>query len=351
MESTVCKRNYALDITRIVAVFAVVMIHCCAQFVALYPPFSTEFIIGNLLNSISRIGTPLFLMISGSLFLDENKQVTLKSVFSKNIKPLFIITIIWATIYSAVCYIAFPLFTSKPIDWRHFVSDIIEGHYHMWYLYMIMGLYMITPFLKKFVSKENKAMVLFFIIVSFCFQFSVPVIQIICKLGLNISILSEFASKFQLSFFDGYIAYYLAGWYIVHVGIPKKWVRCLIYASGTVSLAFIILYSHFTGDYNRVYQYIGAPVFIYSISAFLALNNMKWNLKENTAKKLTACSKLTFGVYIVHIMVLIIANYLLPFRSNSILYLLVSFIVVVGCSFLISFVFSKIPVLKKLVKA
>ena len=63
MESALSKRNFSLDIARIVAILAVVMIHCSANFVSYYQPFSNEFVIGNLFDSVSRIGVPLFLMI------------------------------------------------------------------------------------------------------------------------------------------------------------------------------------------------------------------------------------------------------------------------------------------------
>ena len=156
MDSMSYKRNHSLDIARMVATLTVVMIHCSATFVANYKQYTSEFIFGNLFDSISRIGVPLFLMISGSLFLDEHREVTLKGIFIKNIKSIAIITIIWAIIYSSVYNVIFPLLTSETINAKGFLNGIVKGHNHMWYLYMIIGLYMITPFLKKFVCKENK---------------------------------------------------------------------------------------------------------------------------------------------------------------------------------------------------
>lgn len=160
-----------LDIARIVAVLAIVMIHCSASFVIYYKKGTSEFIFGNLFDSIARMGVPLFLMISGSLFLDENKEITLKSIIAKNVKSLVIITIVWAIIYSGVYNIIFPLILGGTVSIKNIIVGIVNGHYHMWYLYMIIGLYVITPFLKKFSCKENKKLVLFFIIISFVVHF------------------------------------------------------------------------------------------------------------------------------------------------------------------------------------
>lgn len=70
------ERIVTLDIVRIVAAVAVVMIHSCSRFIMLYGNDTTEFIYGNFFNCISRPGVPLFVMISGALMLDENKEIT-----------------------------------------------------------------------------------------------------------------------------------------------------------------------------------------------------------------------------------------------------------------------------------
>lgn len=345
------KRNPSLDILRIVAVLAVIMIHCSGAFVTNYKQFSSEFIFGNLFDSIARIGVPLFLMISGALFLDENKKITIKSILSKNVKSLAIITITWAVIYSAVYNVIFPLLIGDTITIKAFFIGIINGHGHMWFLYMIMGLYVIVPFLKKFVCKENKGMVLFFIAVSFVVEFLLPTIDKICVQHLDFNLIGSWINKFHLNFFGGFITYFLIGWFIVHVGIKQKYIKHIIYFLGVASLVFIICYVLFTGDYKTAYENIGAPVFIYSVSMFLALNNIKFNPKTKALKILEKFSNLTFGVYIIHILVLSVFSKLYPYNKHCALYIMISFVAVGCCSFLCSYIISKIPILKKIIRA
>ena len=70
-----------LDILRIVAICAVLMIHIVAPFVTKYESTTLEFILGNIFDSISRLAVPIFLMVSGALVLDENRSFNCKKVY------------------------------------------------------------------------------------------------------------------------------------------------------------------------------------------------------------------------------------------------------------------------------
>ena len=129
MENSLYKRNYSLDIVRIIAVLAVVMIHSSASFVMNNPLNTNEFIFGNLFDSLSRIGVPLFLMSSGALFLDKNKEVTLKTILSKNIKNLAIIIITWSIIYSVVFEVLLAPSMGKTVDVRSIIDGLINCTY------------------------------------------------------------------------------------------------------------------------------------------------------------------------------------------------------------------------------
>lgn len=347
MKEQIRERNHSLDVIRIVAVLAVVMVHCTAPFVTNYDRSSIEFLLGNLLNGMVRLGVPLFLMISGALFLDERREVTLKGILSKNVKSLAVITILWAIFYSVVYNVITPSLKGSAVDLKIVVDDILYGHGHMWYLYMIMGLYVITPFLRTFVSKENKQMVLFFICLSFVVQFLLPLADNICVRYWNVYVIGNLVSLFHLDFFGGYITYFLAGWYIVHIGIKHKHT---VYFAGFSALIFMILFSQVTGEYRWVYADIGAPVFLYSTAVFLLLNNMTFHFNEKASAWITTLSKLSFGIYITHVVILNVFRKVFPYSGHVVVYLPVCFAAVTCASALCSCVLSKIPFTKKLVK-
>lgn len=351
MKDAIQQRNYSLDVARVFAIFAVIMIHCSAPFLSEYQIFSREFTFGNLFNSISRLGVPLFLMISGSLFLDEKKEITLKGILSKNVKNLAITTIIWATIYSLVNNVILVLMAGNEVSVKSVFATIVTGQYHMWYLYMIMGLYIITPFLKSFVRKENKGMVLAFIAMAFIMQFLLPAASKLLIKYFEIYWIDYLLNETITVFFNGFTIYFLAGWYIVHVGIERKFIRFIIYLMGLLSLAYMIYTVHHTGYYKDAYANLGIPVFVYATSVFLALNNIKFNFKGRAAKILVQLSKLTFGAYIVHVLVLYVLAKFLPYNNQGVSFLIIRFIIVTFVSFAIAFIISKIPLIKKIIRA
>ena len=73
-------RIYYLDVLRVIACLAVVMIHSSAGFVVKNIG-SVNFWIGNLFDSLSRIGVPIFIMIPGALMLDENYDFSFDKMF------------------------------------------------------------------------------------------------------------------------------------------------------------------------------------------------------------------------------------------------------------------------------
>ena len=74
------QREIEFDILRILAILSVIMIHVSAPYVINYQPNSLQFTVGNILDSISRIGVPFFVLISGTFMLDENKELTINKI-------------------------------------------------------------------------------------------------------------------------------------------------------------------------------------------------------------------------------------------------------------------------------
>lgn len=291
-------RSVSLDITRIIAILAVVMIHISGIFVVSYETTTPEFFWGNIFDSISRIGVPLFVMISGALMLDENRNFSIRSLLLKNIKNIVSLLIFWSVLYCCIYKIAFPLLRGETLNFKRIVYSIIMGHYHMWYLYMIIGLYLITPFLREFVNKKNKDLICFFLTVSVLTQFLQPIVNGLSLMWDDVLYFAEFIESFHLEFFGGFITYYILGWYFTNIEIKKKW---KFYCIGLISLLITILYVQITKDHSNGYSYMNLFTLLYSEAVFIALNcGRKWALNNRLKSIIEILSKLSFGVYIVH---------------------------------------------------
>ncbi len=238
------KRNSALDIVRVVAISLVIMIHTSAPFVVDYDIGSFEFIWGNIFDTISHIGVPLFLMTSGALLLNEEYSFDIKGLFTKRIPQIIFLLIFWSVLYAVIYKLVIPFINNEVIDIKKFIETLIMGYYHLWYLYMLVGIYLALPFLRAFVCKKNKNLILLYIAIALVFRFSIPVLSAVKEsfLGSAHSLI-VFLNQFKMDFFFGYIAYYLAGWYIVNVGIPQKIKEHHIY---------IWYFNHFHYHYDTV---------------------------------------------------------------------------------------------------
>ena len=338
------KRNFSLDIARVFALCCVMMIHCSSLFVTKYPANSFGFWVGNVFDSLSRIGVPIFVMISGALLLDESKTKSFRDML-KNVCRTFLLIAIWSVIYSVAFDVVAPLIHGEAIDLTDFVKSVITGQVHMWYLYMLIGLYIATPFLRSFVKKENKGKVLFYIAVSLIFVFFRPIISTLGLFSDKLLLANTLLDKFHTEFFAGYTAYYLTGWYVVHIGISKS-LKKLLYGIAAVSVALIIITINLTGDHENIYSYTNILVYLYSLGAFTAITALQ---VKKLPSPIALLSRLSFGMYIVHILINKPATYLL-LDLNPLVHIILRFIIVFALSFAISFVLSKIPIIKKIVR-
>lgn len=342
------KRNICLDLVRIIATILVIMIHSSSFFVKTYRRNTYEFIIGNILDSLSHIAVPLFIMISGALLLDETNEIRLSYILNK-IKNVIKLICIWSLIYVAIYEFMFPLLKGEEINIKRIIYSLINGHYHMWYLYMVIGLYLITPFLRTICKKGNKSLILGYIIIAMVIYFLRQIANIL-EFNMNgLKYLNEFLDKFYLGFFENYIPYYLLGWYIVNFDFKKK-DRIKVLLLGIGSMLTIICYSILTLDYETAWMQFGILIFLASASVFLAINNLDLSKIMKLRSKIILVSNLTFGVYIIHPIFIDIFQMIYRYEKIPFLYIMLCCTCVTLISFLVVYMISKLPKLKIIVR-
>lgn len=289
-------------------------------------------------------------MVSGSLMLDESKKITVKNILFKYVRNIGILLVIWSVIYTCVDNILFPVYYGQSIDVSSVISQFVLGRTHLWYLYMLIGLYLITPFLRMFVNKEHKDLVLLFIVISLIVQFSVPILNELTAFSDKFEILIQFIKKFEAYFFSGYTAYYLAGWYLTHIDISKfreKTIRIMCLPA----IILIIVYVQTSGDYIYGYMNTNLIIFIYAVGAFMFLYSIPvGKLKKQTQNIIVHLSQLSFGVYIAHILVIMVLDRIIPKLYFAPLDICISEIGTIVISFFGCYIASKIPGICKLVR-
>ena len=335
------------------------MIHVSG--VGFYAPIkSTTFITGTILDSLSRFAVPVFIMISGALMLDETKKLSNKRILKKSLF-LFFILCIWSFVNAVYFQIIIPIKDGEKISKLQFLKECILGHYHLWYLYMLIGLYLITPILRYFVKKSNVKLVIYFILLSVLFQFITPSFNLILNKVFPSSldnIYSDYVDGFILDFICGYTTYYLLGWLITNFNLKKSY-KIVVYVCGLLGLLIIIIGTFLIvrNDYRTeiFFSNLNLPVLLYSASLFLFIYDFFKNKKlgEKSSKILAKLSVLTFGIYLSHVICLHIVDNV--FLSINFGFIGIKYIIVWATttvfSFLISYIISKIPYVKNIIKA
>ena len=353
-ENSAKNRIYSFDIMRIIAICAVILLHISADYVKSFPNNSLDFISNNLLNSLTRFAVPTFFMISGALMLNEDKKLSTKKILHAA-GNLFILLIVWSVFYSISYYVIKPLVFNEDIAASAIFFAVYNGHYHMWYLFVLIGLYLITPILRTFIKRENLPLITVYLVLSIVIRFCVPFIdELIYQFTSWENLLSDYIAKYRIDYIYEYITYYIAGWYILTAEI-KNHHRITLYVGGLLGYlgTFVLTQLFFDnthGESNFFYANNSLNVFLYSIGMFTFLHHIFKNKNFLKTSIISKISSFVFGVYIIHPVFLFVFKTLFRNIGHSPLETLIIFFSATATSFLSVFAISKIPVIKKLIR-
>lgn len=346
------ERIYAFDVLRILSACAVMMIHISADFVKMLDRADGGFFLANVLNSLSRFAVPVFVMISGALMLDENKSIPAGKMW-KSIWNMLCILFAWSFFYAISYDVIKPIIFHEEISVCAVLNTFFNGHYHMWYLYVLLGLYAITPLLRLLIKKENVTLVRHYLVFSVVVCFALPFVNHIFNHILpQKNVLGSFVENFQLHYFNEYLVYYITGWYIAHVGIQRKH-RKFVYLVGIAGLGVTVVgaQTHFGTDMgNYYYENFSINVFAYGIAVFTWIYYLMQSKNSSLGERWVKLSNYTFGAYLIHCCYLFFFKKLTEGINDTSLRIILIFAPAVVLSFLTVAIMAKIPIVKKLVR-
>lgn len=347
-------RTLYFDILRILATFAVILLHSCSEFWE-ENNFNTDWNVRNIYDSAVRWCVPIFVMISGALFLNPEKHISIKKLYTKNTVRIIVAFFLWSTIYSA-----YNFFINNDHNLIGFALNIFYGPFHFWFLYMIIGVYITIPILRQIA--QNKTATKYFLIMAFVFTFILPLsLSITSKLlptiisngGSIVSLLYHYFESLDLALFAGYSGYFLLGYYL---NANKCKYTNLIYTIGILSFIAIVggtvLSFYIFGEFKDfLYKYLTPFVLFEAIAVFLFVKNLTPRIKFSTKaiNMITKISNMCFGIYLVHILVLwLLSHYgISTNKFSTIISIPTISILVFAISLFISSCLYKIPFCRK----
>lgn len=338
---------------RVVAIGMVIMLHVVApvrdQLEQMAP---LNWFIGAIFDGLARTGVPLFVMISGALLLGK-KEEEISVFYRKRLTRLLIPFFVWGLFYA--------------FYWQHTVDHqlkpvqailtVLQGpsFYHLWYLYMLIGLYLITPFMRILVQHIQKRQFEILLLLWLIFSIILPHLYAESALWLQF----PFRFGFGLSGIDTYLGYYLLGWYIHQYGVPKFSFRAYVLLYFGVSLLMVagsyILYKK-SNAYNPLCILNESPFVLAQAVLLFVGFKLKNTFKNSLVSRFSIqVSALSFGLYLVHPVVIDILDKgywgieIDARKMDTILSVPLTYLVVFTSCFLFTFLLSKIPLIKKII--
>ena len=341
------KRTIYLDVLKIVAIIGVVLNHSY-WYLSINDLISYSFRTFILL--LVKFAVPVFLMVSGALLL--NKKDTFKNIFCKRIVrvviPLIIITLIWSLYYKSNL-MRMPIYLIE--------CDVNNGvPYWGWYIYVMIALYLVLPFLQKMVKnfkdKDYQMFILLFLIIPSFVSFGSLILQ-------NFFSKNLFVTDYIMgAVFSQYIALFITGYYLSKKNITKNDKNIAIFSLIVSLLIALILeiinYTVYNNDLLLLDKCLLPTAVIPAISLFVIIkyyfvNGVK---KEKVKNSIIYLSNLVFGIYLCHVFFIhIVYNFefiKVIFEFNSFIGLIVLDSIAIFLSGLVISILRKIPVINKL---
>lgn len=238
MKKDINKRNPAFDLLRIISLIGVIVMHVTSGITGGKLSADSTFILKLIYNAPFHYGVPIFVMISGALFLNPQKEINIKKLWIHNILRIVIAYLVWSTAYGIYDYLQYKA------GWKYILWEIVTSSSHLWFLPMLFGLYVIVPFLATWVRNASKNEMKYFFALFMVFQI---VCETIKALPLP-EIVNAVIELKDIQLVCSYVGYFVLGYYLIHIGITKKLIRGIYVFGiicGLVSIAALVTLSFF----------------------------------------------------------------------------------------------------------
>jgi len=355
-------RLYWADCARIFSMIAIIFLHCagygCEQ--NLRKKKNPHWFVVCWYNCITRFGVPMFVLLSGTFILDPSKSFTFKKLFRHNILRLATAFTFWSSVNALINIY---LFKKNTPD--QFLKLFIVGEEYLWFIFMIVGCYLIAPFLRLF--SDDIILTRYFLGLCIFWGSFIPTLKNIFT-AYNIKEAEEeldtWTERWHFHFTLEFVGYFVAGYHIVkHVTIGSKWIRRFLYV---LAIADLVLFSYLTynletkdtkrysKDFRDTYT---LTIAFYTVVLFIFFKHEigKIQFSDKAIKIISKLSSLTFGVYLSHMIIKKLLNTYAKIDQQRFLNL-INYSPIIGCpilwiiitilSFLVSYTISLLPIIR-----
>ena len=302
MDRVTGKVDFNVDLIRALAIVLVIMLHAAIEPHPIVTQINQAEVFRwwsvDIYDSLAQPCVPLFVLLSGALLLQPSKTDEPMGVFfKKRLNRIALPFLFWGIAYFAWSY----LIDNEPFTFGSILQGIQTGpYYHFWFLYMIVGLYLITPVLRVLVSHSDRRLLRYSLIVWFVGTAIVPLI------GLFDNTIVD--NKVFLPV--GWVGYFILGAYLLKVQLKPIILYISLFTAFVWTAAGTYFMTLNVGGTNSYFFFneLGANIILASVSIFLLLRSISpINLENHVPRFNWLIHKIgqnTLPIYLFHVMVL-----------------------------------------------
>jgi len=331
------ERKIYIDYLRVFCCLGVIMIHILTDAKVI---FSDSKILASLTivaSNCMHFAVPIFFMITGYLFLTNDKSANLALYVKK-----YVLKYVYAIFIFGYCYAVIELIFNKKFTFNLPIIALIntikgDTWTHMWYLYTLVGVMLFIPLL-NIIKNTNKKYLDYVFMITFINSFIFPLINNLFNVKIAI----------DLIIFSPYLVYVMLGYYIGNFyNYNRKLVIAILFVS-LLGINFLEFFNFLSFDCNFFAKYNSLFVLIYSCCIFVLFS--KISSKKNIIIKI---SNETYGIYLIHMVFVYFIYRVLkinPYKITILIPLnfLLVFLITFSFSYLFTKIMKKIPKLKNI---
>lgn len=248
-------------------------------------PEDTLFVYANFLDSVSRFCVPLFFMASGAAILGRDYEIV--DFYRKRLSKIIPVLVFWALVY-----LAFRVFVKgEHIGVFQAAMMFFGGHvyYHLWFLYVIVILYLLSPFMRRLVVSMSRAEALVLFGVWIAVAVLLPHVESVSGLRFG----------FVYREMGAYSGYFVLGYYLSRMEFKKPLISIAIFVASSLAIFYLTgVLSLEKGELvGTFYDYSSPLVFLQGVSAFLLFKSFE---NAKSFEYIAKLAPLVFGVYLFH---------------------------------------------------
>lgn len=310
---------------------------------------SIGWIASNAVESFFYFAVPVFLMISGATLIDYRERYTTAEYFKKRINKTVIPFLFWSA-FSMV--FSFWINNSFPTGFNLFdiINSIITYKYsRIYYFFMILyGIYISIPVISLIPKESRQKCFLYIMLTGFVVNSLLPFVPVITndKISHN--------ANFSFYVCSGFLIYPIIGYYLNNYklsGKAKLTVLILGFAGLLTSFTATAILSWRAGEIVDKYKgYLSVPGILYSSAVFLIFKMIPFErFPKFVLKAIQFFSGQTFGIYLIHILLLRLFGKVFDYSFFNPIMRLVLAVILFVLSGIIIKILQKIPFVRRIV--